>query len=418
MAVSESQVVATELEKVEKEIEVLFERDPGFAGSIKKKNVSVVSAREMRVPLEISPGGNFTYFNPDGGPLGKGSGPDWQKAVLSPVYMSLGIEYTKLAQWATDDARKAVQNSVRYLTATAITEFIRQLNSQIQGNGSGQVATIGTVTVGAGFDTYLCNTDGYGVRLVRDQQFVQVYNAALTVLRGVGQITQWDVEGQAVQVTPNIAGAIATDVLVTTGISSPTSLPALFGVQYHDSSASTGTWLGFNRANTPQIRASRVNAGGSSLSLPMPRLAINKIGNRVGENNKYKPKAWMHPCQLQAYEEVGQAVTILNQMPDDKKLDLYYGNGQIAGAMIKTDFNWNMKRIDFISDGIWGWAETKPIGFYTTDGRKIFELRSADGGIAAAELFYMTAGRQAYINNPAAVSYIDNLAVPAGYQVV
>lgn len=418
MAVSESQVVATELEKVEKEIEVLFERDPGFAGSIKKKNVSVVSAREMRVPLEISPGGNFTYFNPDGGPLGRGSGPDWQKAVLSPVYMSLGIEYTKLAQWATDDARKAVQNSVRYLTATAITEFIRQLNSQIQGNGSGQVATIGTVTAGAGFDTYLCNTDGYGVRLVRDQQFVQVYNAALTVLRGVGQITQWDVEGQTVQVTPNIAGAIATDVLVTTGISSPTSLPALFGVQYHDSSASTGTWLGFNRANTPQIRASRVNAGGSAISLPLPRLAINKIGNRVGENNKYKPKAWMHPAQQQAYEEVGQAVTVLNQMPSEKKLDMYYGSQQMAGAMVKTDFNWNMKRIDFISDGLWGWAETKPIGFYTTDGRKIFELRAADGGIAAAELFYMTAGRQAYINNPAAVSYIDNLQIPSGYQVV
>lgn len=417
-AVSESQVVATELEKVEKEIEVLFERDPGFAGSIKKKNVSVVSSREMRAPLEISPGGDFGYFNPDGGPLGRGSGPDWEKAVLSPVYMKLGIEYTKQAQWSTDSDRKAVQNSVRYLTATAITEFIRQLNSQIQGNGSGQVATIGTVTVGAGFDTYLCNTDGYGVRLVRAKQNVQVYNSAMTILRGVGQITQWDVEGQSVQVTPNIAGATAGDVLVTTGISSPTSLPAMFGVQYHNSNASTGTWLGFNRGHTPQIRASAVNALGSSISLPMPRLARNKVGNRVGENNKYKPKAWMHPCQEQAYEELGQAVTILNAMPNDSKLNMYYGQQQMAGSLVKTDFNWNMKRIDFIPDGVWGWAETKPIGFYTTDGRKIFELRSADGGIAAAELFYMTAGRQAWINNPAAISYIYNLLIPSGYQVV
>ena len=418
MAVSESQVAATELEKVEKEIPVLFERDPGFAGHIKKKNVTVVSSREMRGPLEISPGGDFGYYNPDGGPLGRGSGPDWEKAVLSPVHMKLGIEYTKQAQWSTDDARKAVQNSVRYLTATAITEFIRQLNSQIQGNGSGQVATIGTVTAGAGFDTYLCNTDGYGVRLVRDQQFVQVYDSTLVTLRGIGQITQWDVENQTVQVTPNIAGAVATDVLVTTGISSPTSLPALYGVQYHDSSASTGTWLGFNRANTPQIRASRVNAGGSALSLPLPRLAINKVGNRVGENNKYKPVAWMHPCQKQAYEEIGQLVTVLNTMPKEQKLDMYYGQMQMAGAMVKTDFNWNMKRIDFIPENVWGWAELHPIGFYTTDGRKIFELRSADGGIAAAELFYMVASRQAWINNPAAVSYIDNLQIPPGYQVV
>src|SRR5258706_14230202 len=98
--VGQAQVVATELEKVEKEIETLFERDPGFAGRIKKKNVSVVSAREMRVPLEINPGGNFTYFNPDGVPLGRGSGPDWQKAVLTPVYISLGIEYTNLPESA------------------------------------------------------------------------------------------------------------------------------------------------------------------------------------------------------------------------------------------------------------------------------------------------------------------------------
>src|SRR6185503_11366431 len=252
----------------------------------------------------------------------------------------------------------------------------------------------------------------------RDQQFVQVYNAALTVLRGIGQITQWDVEGQTVVVTPNIAGAIATDVLVTAGITTPTALPALYGVQYHDSNTSTGDWVGYNRANTPQIRASRVNAGGSALSLPLPRLAINKIGNRVGENNKYKPKAWMHPCQQQAYEEVGQLVTVLNQMPSEKKLDMYYGQMQMAGAMVMTDYNWNMKRIDFIPESVWGWAETKSIGFYTTDGRKIFEVRSADGGVSAAELFYMTCGRQAYINNPAAVAYIDNLQIPPGYQVV
>src|SRR5215475_3914664 len=291
MAVSESQVVATELERVEKKIEVLFERDPGFAGSIKKQNVSVVSAREMRAPLEIDPGGNFTYFNPDGGDLGRGSGPIWQKAVLTPVYMSLGIEYTKLAQWATDDMRKAVQNSVRYLTATAITEYIRQLNSQIQGNGSGTIGTINVVATSGGVDTYTCNSDGYGVRLMRTQQFVQVFDSTLTTNRGQGQITQWDVENQKIQVTPAIAGATSGDLLLSAGISTPTALFGLYGVQYNDSNASTGTWLGFVRANTPQIRASNVAGGGSALSLPLARLAVNKIGNRIGENNKLRPMA-------------------------------------------------------------------------------------------------------------------------------
>ena len=417
MAVSESQVVATELERVTPKIRVLFERDKGFVGTIQKKNVETISAREMRVPLEINPGGNFTYFNPDGGDLGRGSGPQWEKAVLTPVYMSLGIEYTKLAQWATDDARKAVQNAVRRLTATALEEMIRQLNSQIQGNGSGTIGTIGSVSTSAGVDTYVCNSDGYGVRLMRAQQFVQVYDATLATLRGTGQITQWDVENQSVQVTPAISGATATDVIVTAGISSPASLPGLYGVQYNDSSASTGTWLGFNRANTPQIRASRVNGGGSSLALPQPRLAINKIGNRVGMDMDNGIEAWTHPCQMQAYEEIGQLVQMIWKEPKDQKLNLYFDGMQMAGAPVKPDYNWNMKRIDFFKKDTWGWGETLPIGFYQTDGRKIFEIRSVSGGVSAADIFYMTVGRQSYVTNPAAVAYIDNLAIPAGYQV-
>ena len=60
------------------------------------------------------------------------------------------------------------------------------------------------------------------------------------------------------------------------------ALPGLYGVPYHHSNASTGTWLGFSRSTTPEIRANRVNAGGQALTLPLPRLAMNKIGNRTG----------------------------------------------------------------------------------------------------------------------------------------
>ncbi len=419
MAVTESQVVGTELEKVISKVETVFERDPGFAGQVKKKNVEVVSYRQMRVPLEMNPGGNFLYFNPDGGPLGRGSGPDWDKAVVQSVFMSLGIEYTKLAQWATDDSRKAIQDAVRKLTATATLELIRQLNSQIQTDGSGAIGTIGTVTTVAGVsDTYVCNTDGYGVRLMRDKQVIQVFDSTLVTLRGSAQITQWDVEGQSVTVEPPIAGSIAGDIIVTSGISTPTALPGLYGVPYHDSNSSSGTWLGFSRSTTPQIRASGVNGGNAALALPQPRLAINKIGNRVGENNTYKPQAWMHPCQQQAYEQLGQLIQAIFKEPVDSKLNLYYGNGmQMAGAPVKTDFNWNMKRIDFLDTAVWGWGETLPIGFYKVDGRQIFEIRSADGGLSAADIFYMVVGRQSFVNNPAAISYIYDLQVPPGYQV-
>lgn len=414
-AVNESAIAGTELERVLPKVQTVFESDDMFYANIKKRDVEVVSYREMRAPMELRPGGRFQYFNPDGGDLGRGSGPTWDKAVLRPVFMSENIEYTKLTQWSTDDRRKAVINAVRRLTAGSLVEMRRQIDAQLQQPGTGQVGVINVVTTASGVDRYTLDND-FGARLVRYDQVVQVYDATLATLRGKGIITFWDVENSIIEVTPAIAGAIATDVLVTDGISNPTALPALYGVPYHHSNASTGTWLGYDRATTPEIRSNRVNGANSALTLPLPRLAINKIGNRVGIDNNFQCVAWTHPAQAQAYEEIGQLVTQIHKQPKDEALDLYFGdNMQLAGAPIRKHFNWNKTRIDFVVSSMWGRAEILPIGFYTSDGRKIFELRGASGGVATADIFYMVVGFQTFVLNPAGTAYIDSLAIPAGY---
>ena len=420
MAVVESQVAALELERVIPKIRVLFERDDKFYANIKKRDVEKISNRQMRIPLELRPGGSFQYFNADGGDLGRGGGPTFDKAVLTAVFVSENIEYTKLTQWSTDDERKAVTNGVRRLTATALDELRRQLDSQMMQNGTGVVGTISVVSTAGGVDTYTLGTDGFGARLVRFGQTIQVFDTTLATLRGSGLITAWDVENKIINVTPAIAGATATDVIVVNGISSPASLPALYGLPYHHSNASAGTWLGFSRAATPEIRANRVNAASASLALPFPRLAINKIGNRVGIDNTFNPRAWMHPCQIQAYEEIGQLVILITKQAKDENLDMYFGNGkgegmQMAGARVTGSFNWDKTRIDFVVDEVWGRGEILPIGFYTTDGRRIFEIRGPSGGVTTADIFYMVNGMQTFVSNPAACSFIDTLAVPSGY---
>lgn len=417
MAVAEANVTALELEKVVSKIRVLFESDDFFYANIKKRDVEVISSRLMRVPLALRPGGSFQYFNPDGGDLGRGGGPTWDKATLSSVFVTENIEYTKLTQWSTDNDRKAITNAVRKLTAGAIDELRRQLDSQCMQAGNGVIGTIGAVATASGVDTYTLNSDGFGARLMRYGQQIQVYDATLVTLRGKGTITKWDVANQSVEVTPAVAGAIATDLIVVDGISAPTTLPALFGVPYHHSNASTGTWLGFSRSATPEIRSNRVNGNSASLSLALPRLAMNKIGNRVGLKNSFKPNAWLHPCQKQAYEDIGQAVSFIQKTNKEEGLDLYFDRMQFAGAPDKPSFNWDMTRIDFVSDEVWGRGEILPIGFYKTDGRNIFEVRSTNGGLVAADIFYMVNGMQLFVNNPAATAYIDALAVPSGYTV-
>jgi hypothetical protein len=124
----------------------------------------------------------------------------------------------------------------------------------------------------------------------------------------------------------------------------------------------------------------------------------------------------LHPCQKQAYEEAGQAVIMINKQgskPSD--LDMYFDKMQMAGAPLRESFNWDKTRIDFVVTDVWGRAETLPIGFYTTDGRKIFEIRGASGGVATSDVFYMVVGTQTFTSNPAATAYVDSLAVPTGY---
>jgi len=416
MAVTESQVAATELEKVIPKVRVLFERDDKFYANIKKRDVEKISHRQMRVPLELRPGGSFQYFNPDGGDLGRGGGPTFDKAVLNCVFLSENIEYTKLTQWATDDARKSIINAIRRLTATALDEMRRQLDSQMMQAGDGVIGTVTTDTPAGGNNVLTLTTDGFGARLVRFGQTVQVYDAALAVNKGSGVVSMHDTENKAINLTPQVAGVVPGDKLVTAGLSSPASLPGLYGVPYHHSNASTGTWLGFSRSATPEIRANRVNAGGNALTLPLPRLAMNKIGNRVGMEHSFNPRAWTHPAQAAAYEEIGQLVSTITKTSKEESLNMYFGeNMQLAGAAVTTSYSWDKTRIDFVVDEVWGRAEILPIGFYTTDGRKIFEIRGASGGVAAAEIFYMVVGMQTYVSNPAACSYIDNLAVPVGY---
>jgi hypothetical protein len=415
MAVVESQVTALELERVIPKIRVLFERDDKFYANIKKRDVEKISNRQMRVPLELRPGGSFQYFNPDGGDLGRGGGPTFDKAVLTCVFVSENIEYTKLTQWATDDDRKSIINGVRRLTATALDELRRQLDAQMMQAGDGVIGTVTSDTPAGGSNVIVLTTDGFGARLMRYGQTVQIFDTTLATNRGSGVITFWDVENKTINITPQIAGVIATDKIVTNGITTPTSLPALFGVPYHHSNASTGTWLGFSRSTTPEIRANRVNGLSAAITLPLPRLAINKIGNRVGLDNDFNPNAWMHPAQKAAYEEIGQLVSVINKKPSEESLNMYFDNMQLAGAPVQCSFNWDKTRIDFVTDSVWGRGEILPIGFYTTDGRNIFEIRGASGGVATAEIFYMVVGMQTFVSNPAGCSYIDSLAVPSGY---
>jgi hypothetical protein len=421
-ALTEANVADLELERVRDDLPVLFDRSDTFFSKVEKRNVEKVSDVAMRVPLEIRPGGKARHFNPDGGALGLGTGPTFDKATVTTQALLYAVQWNVKADWATDSRRKAVLQTVRHLLAKAMAEFRRFNDCLFVGSpGNGVLGTISAADAGTP-ETLTLGSDGYGIKLLRYAQDIAIFNSDLTTNRTAGTdktITSYDLVTKKIQTATPTAGAAATDKVVVGGLGNVTgaSVVSINGVPYHHSNAATGTWQGMNRANFPEIRANRVNASSGGLALSFARRALNAIGDRVGPENMKSVTAWTHPCQQQAYEELGQTVSIINKQASEQNLNMYFGDGmQLAGAPLKTHYAWDKTRIDFIVLDVWGRAELSPIGYYEVEGRKIFDIRStADGAPIASNIFYLKVAHQPFVLNPAVCSYIDALAVPTGY---
>ena len=420
-----SAVQSLELERVSPKVPALFDRDDTFYSRIERRPVEIVSTRDMRIPLELRPGGYFGHYDPDGGDLGRGAGITYDKAVITPAYLRFAVEITRKAAWGTENRTKAVKSATRDAILKGMREFRRHNNAISMTDGTGSLGIISTVAVSGGKDTYTMNrtgsnSTGFGTKLLRFGQKINVYATGLGTNRtsaGEVEIDLYDQGNNQVRTSASVSGAVAGDVIVASGLTA-TPPASIKGVKYHHDSASTGTWLGFNRANFPEIRSNRVNGNGFGFSLTLARLAINKIGDRVGEDYGKRCMACMHPAQLQAYEEIAQLAIQINKTTNsNEKFDLYFGSGtSMAGAPVFTSFLWDATRIDMVDLDVWGRAVMNEADFYKSeDGRRIFEVRGSSGGVATADLFYYIANYDLFVNNPAATSYIDNLAVPTGY---
>src|SRR5271169_5057633 len=94
MALDQNAVVANEMERVRPNVPTLFDFDDTFYSTVEKRDVETISKRDMRIPLELRPGGLFGYWDSDGGDLGLGTGPTFDKAVINTNDFKLGVQWT------------------------------------------------------------------------------------------------------------------------------------------------------------------------------------------------------------------------------------------------------------------------------------------------------------------------------------
>ena len=420
-AQANANVIALQLEKVRDKVPLLYERDDILLTMIQQRgDVEKVSSRNMRLPLQVNPGGKAGSYNADGGDLGRGSGTQYDVAQVSPIFFRFAIEITKLVEYATTGRDRAIENAAKREVANGMKQFRSFLDKLMQTGGNGVLGTINTVA-----SSTFTMTVPNGAALVYPGQTIQIYDTTLTTNRNVAAgvtttvLTADPITTQQITVDNVPTGTVATDVIVHDGLTGAQPV-SLFGIKYHQNNATTGTWLNLNRATYPiQLQTPRVNAGNAALTPSNVRLAINKVRKSLGINHISKLIAYMAVEQEHAWENLGITVSQIIKEggeSDGNDLDLLFsGRKTMSGIPIKSSVNADQTRVDFLDLSHWGRAVLKDIDFYEVNGNTVFPIYGASGGLAASYIFYFDTAFQVWDDSPRTGAFIDTLARPSGY---
>src|ERR1700730_2109943 len=145
-AQANANVIALQLEKVRDKVPLLYERDDILLTMIQQRgDVEKFSSRNMRLPLQLVPGGKAGSYNADGGDLGRGSGTTYDGAQVSPIFFRFAVEISKLVEYASNAREKAIENAVKREVANGMKQFRSFLDKVIQTGGNGVLGTITNV---------------------------------------------------------------------------------------------------------------------------------------------------------------------------------------------------------------------------------------------------------------------------------
>jgi hypothetical protein len=408
-----AQTIALQLEKVRDKLPLLYERDDILLSLIEKKgDVENVSTRNMRVPLQIRPGGKFAQANMDNADLGIGSGTTTDVATLSPIFFTHAVEISKLVEYATTGRERAIEDWTKREVTNGMKQFRMALDAMYQTNGNGQLDTINAIS---GTTLTVNNPDVFFYN-----QDIQVYSSSLATNRGSATVTAVDPIAKTVTVNALPAGTVTTDVLVVNGVSGASPV-SLFGLQYHHVDSTSGTWLGLSRATYPEALKTPHFAAGSAALVPANvRLVFNRIRKVLGTNANEQLITYMNLDQEAAWEQIGISVSevFINQVGQGDSIPELLRNKPtktMGGVPIKASIHASPARIDFIALSHWGRAVLKEIDYYEEGGQTVFPIYGASGGLQSAYIFYFVTGFQVWMDGPRFGGFIDGLALPSGY---
>jgi hypothetical protein len=412
-----SQTLALQLEKVRRTIPQLWFNENVFLSRLQAREDLEVSTRPTRVPLDIQAGGNGGVVNLDGGDMGRGSAGSRAVGLLSNAYYRWAIEWSELSEVANDSSGKSIQNYVEKEVGRGIKNFRAFLDSLVQGNGADQLDTVTAYT--SGDPSVTVTTPAR----FSDQQIIQFVTGAVGgAVKGTAQITFVDYLNKKLflSAVPGFTPAAADSILAENATNVANS--GMAGIQSYQVSSGAGTFLSLNRATYPgRLTTPYQNGGGLALSPALARLLLNtmRIRNGVDQGAAKGGFFYMNLDQEAAWENVGLVITqnIYQQITGEASVDQLkkMPPKTLAGYPIIPSIKATQGRIDFINEDHWFKQEIYPLDFYEVDGKTMFPIYGASGGLATTKITYLVFGGNLATDDPAAGAYSDNLLITSGY---
>lgn len=399
----------------------LLELDDTFINMLDKTPSDPASGRSTRIQLLNYVGGKFQQSNMDDADLGGTSGSDWLAATLVPNYYTFGVGYSKQVEYATQGSERAVANPVQQMVSNTAKQFRSALDMLANTGGSG---VLGTVTSYSNPNATM-TTDGFLVELFYVGMPIQVFASTLATDRGSTTVIAIDRINNIITFAADVSGTTGGDFIVIEGLSATITIQSsLFGIPYHQNNATSGLWLGLNRATYPNIRTPSVNANTSALTTAPLRLATNLIKENIGvdaiKSGDARLTVYWHPAQADAYEALAITISQIFKNPSGNQgVDLLFGNDTamtVGNIPTVQSIHASRTRIDFLCLSYWGRIVGTDLGMYTVGGQNNFPRYNSGGdGLFSSQFFYYKYGLQIYSKNPLAGAYIYSLAKPAGY---
>lgn len=412
--------IAVQLEAVRSEVPLLYQLDDTLMGLIKKKSkgLQTVSSRAYRAPVEITAGGALQQINPDGGNLGRGSALKTEVLTINQYYFDFAVEYTALAEIATDDKEKAVVNYVTRQMQRMMDQFRAGIEGLLAyGDSAG---TLDLVVSVAGQVITVNNANQFF-----DNQIIQIFDLAFNWVGSI-QVLAADAIANTITADPGtpVPGGVAVGYyLSVAGCVGPSvANSSLAGINTLQLNSAVGNYFGVQRAAYPGRLSTPFIAGNSAAITPQRgRALINLVRTAMGvaspDANDF---VWhLNLDQEAAMENIGLivATTIQNQLKGDMSQDMLQKSPPktFGGRPLFPNIHAQPGRIDGLPLKHWFRAEIQPLDFYEVNGQTLFPIYGADGGIAASFITYLWCGWNICCDNPRAGVYSTANGIPSGY---